>query len=159
MEFKWEDIFLFLKCTVFSIKWSPFAQCQVKFIFNLWSLRHNSCYFFKSRGLLFFLRILFIFRERRRKGEREGEKHQCVRETSIACLLLTPSWGCGQQPRCVPWQELNRWPFGSQVGAQSTEPHQTGWRFTDYCFSVEVSVSYKIRNKNFYTILYSEDIR
>ena len=25
---------------------------------------------------------LFIFRERGRKGEREGEKHQCVRHTS-----------------------------------------------------------------------------
>ena len=27
---------------------------------------------------LFSLRFLCIFRERRKKGEREGEKHQCV---------------------------------------------------------------------------------
>ena len=31
---------------------------------------------------LFFLKSLFTFRER----EREGEKHQCVRDTSISCL-------------------------------------------------------------------------
>ena len=34
----------------------------------------------------FFPKILFIFRERGREGEREGEKHWCVRETSISCL-------------------------------------------------------------------------
>ena len=34
-------------------------------------------------GLFFFF---FGFRERGREGEREGEKHQCKRETSIGCL-------------------------------------------------------------------------
>ena len=46
---------------------------------------------------------LFIYRERGREGEREGEKHQCVRAPSICCLLLTPSWGPGPQPRHVLW--------------------------------------------------------
>ena len=36
---------------------------------------------------------LFIFRERGRKGEREGEKHQCMRETPIDCLLQGPQLG------------------------------------------------------------------
>ena len=41
---------------------------------------------------------IFIFnfcRQREREGEREGEKHQCVRETSISwmgCLSHTPNW-------------------------------------------------------------------
>ena len=32
---------------------------------------------------------------------------------------------------CPDW-ELNRRPFGSQVGAQSTEPHQPGPFFTSF---------------------------
>ena len=30
---------------------------------------------------------LFLFRERAREGERDGEKHQCERETLIKCCL------------------------------------------------------------------------
>ena len=52
----------------------------------------------------FFSRLyLFVFRERGRKGEREEEKHPCTRETSISCLLYTPTGGPGLQPRRVPW--------------------------------------------------------
>ena len=41
---------------------------------------------------------LFIFRERGREGEREGEKHQ-----SVVCLLLTPNYqGPGPNPRHMP---------------------------------------------------------
>ena len=41
--------------------------------------------------LIGFLKVLFIFRERRR----EGEKHQCVRDTLISCLSHAPYWGAG----------------------------------------------------------------
>ena len=34
--------------------------------------------------------ILIDVKERRREGEREGEKHQCERETLINCLLHAP---------------------------------------------------------------------
>ena len=34
----------------------------------------------------YFLKILFIVRERGREGEREGEAHRCERETSLSCL-------------------------------------------------------------------------
>ena len=44
---------------------------------------------------------LVSFRERGRKGEREGEQHQC--DTLISCLLHIPNWGPGPQPRHVPW--------------------------------------------------------
>ena len=43
--------------------------------------------------IFFFFKILFICFEREGKGEKEEEKHQCVRDTSIGCLLLTPNWG------------------------------------------------------------------
>ena len=42
--------------------------------------------------------VLFIFRERRKEGEREGEKHQCVVASHVP-----PNWGPGLQPRHVPW--------------------------------------------------------
>ena len=52
----------------------------------------------------FFKRFsLFIFRERGRVGEREGEKLRCGRDTWIGCLSQAPSWGPGLQPRPVPW--------------------------------------------------------
>ena len=42
------------------------------------------------------------------------------------CLSHTPYWGPGLQPRHVPWLGIEPRPFGSQAGAQSTEPHQPG---------------------------------
>ena len=53
-------------------------------------------------GLFFFLRLyLFTFRERGRKGEREGEKQERVRDTLIVCLSHAPNWGLGPKPRHV----------------------------------------------------------
>ena len=37
--------------------------------------------------------ICLLLREKGRKGERMGEKHQCVRDTSIGCLSHAPNWG------------------------------------------------------------------
>ena len=55
----------------------------------LWAL------FFLS-FFLFFFKILFIYiGARGRQGEREGEKHQCVTDTSIHCLLHTLNGGPG----------------------------------------------------------------
>ena len=63
---------------------------------------------------------LFIFTQRRREGEREGEKH-CVVASHVP-----PTGDLAHNPgRCPDW-ESNWWPFGSQAGAQSTEPHQPG---------------------------------
>ena len=46
--------------------------------------------------------IYFFFRERGRR-RKEGERG---RETSIGCLLQTPYWGPGAQPRHVPWRGM-----------------------------------------------------
>ena len=49
-----------------------------------------------SLGIFFQRFYLFIFRQRGREGEREGEKHQCV------VASLAPLSGTGPQPRHVP---------------------------------------------------------
>ena len=66
---------------------------------------------------LFKKKIVFIFRQRGREGEREGEKHQCV--------------DCN--PGMFPDQELNWRPFGSQASTQSTDPHQPGRMISLLC--------------------------
>ena len=60
---------------------------------------------------------LFIFRQKGREGEREGEKHQCV---VASHLLPTEDLVCNSG-MCPDW-ELNQQPFPSQAGTQSTEP-------------------------------------
>ena len=64
---------------------------------------------------------LFIFRERRREGERGENKHQCVVASRV------PSTGdMARNPGMCPDWESNQRPFALQCGAQSTEPHQPG---------------------------------
>ena len=58
------------------------------------------CFFF---GLLKKRFYLFIFRERGREGEREGEKHQCV----LASHVL-PSEDLAHNPGMCPEWELNQ---------------------------------------------------
>ena len=52
------------------------------------------------------------------EGETEGEKHQNVDASHIPLLGTWPA----TQARALDW-ELNLQLFGSQAGAQSTEPH------------------------------------
>ena len=65
--------------------------------------------------------ILFIFRERGREGEREGEKHQRERETSVISYTRS-DWG----PRPMSQAGINQQCFASQDGAQPTEPRRSG---------------------------------
>ena len=82
---------------------------------------------------LVYLKILFIFSERRRGGEREGEKHQCV-----VASCVSPTGDLVHNPDMCPEWELNQQPFGSQAGTQSTEPHQPALFF----FSTSVVLFY-----------------
>ena len=61
---------------------------------------------------------LFIFRERRREGEIEGEKHQSIASHTPPAGDLACNPGM-----CLGW-DSNQWPFDLKVGTQSTEPHQ-----------------------------------
>ena len=64
---------------------------------------------------------LFIFRQRGREGEKEGEKHQCVVASQVP-----PTGDLASNPGMCPDWELNRRTFDLQAGAQSTESHQPG---------------------------------
>ena len=77
---------------------------------------------------LFFEDFLNLFLERGEKREKEGEKHPCAKGTYVSCLSQVPSQGPGPPPGHVPWLGIYWRPFGSQAGAQSTEPHQPGHR-------------------------------
>ena len=75
---------------------------------------------------IFFQKILFIFRERGREGEREQEKHQCPRNTSISCLSHAPNGDQAHNAGMGPDWESNWRPFSLQAGTQSTESCQPG---------------------------------
>ena len=90
-----------------------------------------------QNGKSFIFYILFIFRDRGREGEREGEKHQCVGETLVASHT-PPAGDLACNTGMCPDPELNKQPFGSQASTQSTEPHQPGpnWKFLkeNFCY-------------------------
>ena len=65
--------------------------------------------------------LSIIFRERRRKGERRGEKPQCV-----VASHTPPTGDLACNPGTCPDWESNQPPFASQAHTQSTELHQSG---------------------------------
>ena len=86
--------------------------------------------------------IYFIFRQKGKEGEREGEKHQCV---VVSCAPPTGDLACSM---CPDWGS-NQQPLGLQAGTQSTEPHQPGLKpvFLKYYFVLVLRIqhnSYKI---------------
>ena len=68
-----------------------------------------------------------IFREKGRKGEKQGEKHTCERETPIHCLSHTPQL---RTKPCnlgtCPDQELNHNLLVFEMMLPPTEPHWPG---------------------------------
>ena len=65
--------------------------------------------------------FVYLFLKRGREREREEEKHQCV---VAPCVPPFGDLACNSG--IGPDWESNWRPFGSQTGAQSTEPHQPG---------------------------------
>ena len=70
---------------------------------------------------LFFKDFIYLFLDRGREGDREGEKHQCV-----VAFHAPPTGDLACKPVMCPDWELNQSLFGSQTSTQSTEPHQPG---------------------------------
>ena len=66
----------------------------------------------------------------------EKEKHQCV-----VAFRASPDGDLACNPGMCPDWESNRQPFGSQAGAQSTEPHQLG-RAQNFTFLNATTKSY-----------------
>ena len=99
----------------------PATFCFAGWCSTNWAtLVRASLWFFFKISFIYLLRFyLFIFRERGREGEREGEKHQCV-----VASHTPPTGDLVHNPGMCPDWELNWWPLGSQAHAQSTEPHQ-----------------------------------
>ena len=71
--------------------------------------------------LIIFKDFIYLFLERGREGEREGEKHHCM-----VASCTPPAGDLARNPGMYLDWELNQRPFGSQASAQSTEPHQPG---------------------------------
>ena len=63
----------------------------------------------------------FIFREKGREEEGEGEKYQCA---VALCVPCTGNLACN--PGMYPDWESNQGPFGLQASTQSTEPQKPG---------------------------------
>ena len=100
------------------LSWDSCDSVITWFMSNTAPLTHSS---HPGNAYVFFFLIFYLFLERGREGEREGEKHQCVvvshgGPTGDLALNLG---------MCSDW-ESNRQPFGSQAGVQSTESHHRG---------------------------------
>ena len=75
------------------------------------------------------------------KEWREGEKHWCVRETSMCgCLSHAPHLGPGLQHSHVPRLGIEPATLGWQASIQSTEPHQPG-QYVFWMSHVQLSFS------------------
>ena len=101
----------------------------------------------------FFLRFyLFICRER--KGERKGEKHQ-----HVVASLMFPAGNLAHNPgRCPDW-ESNQWPFGSQAGTRSTEPHQPGPKFFKFVVIFNLQKSHILYYRNRILVFKDEETK
>ena len=65
----------------------------------------------EAANLFIFLRFyLFTFRQNRRMGEREGEKHHCEKHQSVASHMH-PDWGPNPQSRHGPWNQISDLPL------------------------------------------------
>ena len=78
------------------------------------------------KSLFIFLKILFIFLERK-MGEEERKRKISVWEIhQLVASHMLPTGDLTRNPGMCPDWELNLWPFGFQASTQSTEPHQPG---------------------------------
>ena len=101
--------------------WGTEHKCKIK-TRNHFFLERPEQQTYGNRYTFFLLRFyLFIFRERGREGQREGETHQCV-----VASQRPPTGDPACNPGMCPGWDLNPQPFCSRACTQSTELHQPG---------------------------------
>ena len=79
------------------------------------------CIFFK---IIFFFKV-FIFRERGREGEREGEEHHCEKHWPVASGTRLDR-GPNLQPRHVPWPVIKPPALALWDDTRPSEPLRSG---------------------------------
>ena len=88
-----------------------------------------------------FLKILLIFRDR----EKERDSNMDVQKIHwLVVFCMPPTGDLAHNPGMWPDWESNQWPFASQAGTQSTEPHQPGPICSFWNLSLIVSFIYWI---------------
>ena len=124
----WTSIFI-ICCS--EVEWWAHAKLRILFF---------------SYFLRIFKKILFTFRERGREGEREGETTSVWEVHELVFPHVPPTGDLAYSLSICPDQESNWWPFGSQAGVHSTEPHHTGWEFISSCQSSWSSHCFQMQN-------------
>ena len=71
---------------------------------------------------IFFKDVIYLFLSRGEGREKERERNINV----WLPLMHPPTGDLARNPGMCPDWQSNQWPFGSQAGTQSTEPHQPG---------------------------------
>lgn len=93
----------------------------------------------KSLNLLLKRYYLFIFIERGSKGERQIDKHHCVKETSIFSLsTLTGHWT--HNLGMCPVQEMTWWPFIFWNDVQPNEPQWSGLNYRIFIVQIKAKL-------------------
>ena len=82
---------------------------------------------YMARSFIFLRFYLFTFREKGREGEREGEKHQCGRETWTGCLLHIANQACAPAQNRTCDHSFTFWD-----NTQPSERCRPGWNILVY---------------------------
>ena len=98
-------------------------------LMSIYKTTFSSIYF--SFNSYFIHSFIYLFLEE--KGEREGEKHLCV-----VASHTPPARDLAHNPSKCPDWESYPWPFASQAGTQSPEPHHRPGLFL--IFNVRVAL-------------------
>ena len=94
----------------------------------------------------YFLKILFIYFQRGEWRERQGNID--VQEIYRPVASRTPPTGVlAHNPGTCPDWKLNQQPFDSQVGTQSTEPHQPGLKSDSFSIP-QLQVPHRLLTKS-----------
>ena len=104
-----------------TISQSSFLGSEVTWFWLLHVIIYVLFYLFLIDFILFFKDFIYLFLERGREWEREGEK-----TLVCGCLSHTRTGDLAHNPGTCPDWEFSQWPFDSQASTQSTEPHHPG---------------------------------